>query len=88
MIYLQEANGELSLDTRTWSLKELFAQFSELYSWLNSIQEDIYGNETNTTDKALRAVSITRSFTLIFNIINNDLNFIYYYTPSKSRVLR
>lgn len=62
--YLQEANGELSLDSPTWSLKEFFAQFSELYSWLNSIQEDIYGNEENTTDKALRAVSITHSFFL------------------------
>lgn len=51
----QEANGELSLDARTWSSKEFYSQFSELYSWLNSIQEGIYGNETNITDKALRA---------------------------------
>lgn len=54
----QEANGELKVGTTsTWSLKEFYSQFSELYSWLNSVQEAIYGKEENITDKALRAVS-------------------------------
>lgn len=52
-----EANGDLIQGTpTTWSLKEFNAQFSELYSWLNSVQEAIYGKEENITDKALRAV--------------------------------
>lgn len=53
----QEANGDLIGGTGSmWSLKEFNAQFSELYSWLNSVQEAVYGKEENITDKALRAV--------------------------------
>ncbi|CAG9759325.1 unnamed protein product [Ceutorhynchus assimilis] len=51
----QELNGDLSINTGTWTLKEFYAQFSELYSWLNTVQETIYGKEENITDKALRA---------------------------------
>lgn len=55
----QEANGELIEGSGSvWSLKEFNAQFSELYSWLNSVQEAVYGKEENITDKALRAVSL------------------------------
>lgn len=51
-------DGDLTRHTGTWTLKEFYSQFSELYSWLNSVQETIYGKEENITDKALRAVSI------------------------------
>lgn len=54
---LQEASVDLSVDSEVWSLREFYAQFSELYLWLNSVQETIYGKEENITDKALRAVS-------------------------------
>lgn len=62
IIKLQEVDGDLSINTGTWTLKEFYAQFSDLYSWLNSVQETIYGKEENITDKALRAVCI-QSFT-------------------------
>lgn len=51
----QEVDGDLTRHTGTWTLKEFYSQFSELYSWLNSVQETIYGKEENITDKALRA---------------------------------
>ncbi|KAJ8926943.1 hypothetical protein NQ314_020795 [Rhamnusium bicolor] len=53
----QEVDGDLTRHTGTWTLKEFYSQFSELYSWLNSVQETIYGKEENITDKALRAVA-------------------------------
>lgn len=46
-------NGE----SQTWSFEEFCSQFSDLYSWLNSIQEAKYGTEENIMDKALRTVS-------------------------------
>ncbi|VEN62906.1 unnamed protein product, partial [Callosobruchus maculatus] len=51
----QEVNGDLSHQTGTWTLHGFNSHFSELYSWLNSVQETIYGKEENITDKALRA---------------------------------
>ncbi|KAL1493485.1 hypothetical protein ABEB36_011526 [Hypothenemus hampei] len=51
----QEVNGDLTEPTGTWTLKEFYAQFSELYSWLNSVQETIYGKEKNIIYKAFRA---------------------------------
>ncbi|XP_030748670.1 uncharacterized protein LOC115876834 [Sitophilus oryzae] len=56
----QEVNGDLSINTGTWTLKEFYSQFSELYSWLNSVQETIYGKEENITDKALRARCVNK----------------------------
>lgn len=56
----QELNGDLSIHTGTWTLKEFYAQFSELYSWLNSVQETIYGKEENITDKALRVRCVNK----------------------------
>ncbi|XP_066158030.1 klarsicht protein isoform X1 [Euwallacea fornicatus] len=56
----QEVNGDLSIHTGTWTLKEFYSQFSELYSWLNSVQETIYGKEENITDKALRARCVNK----------------------------
>ncbi|XP_069685606.1 klarsicht protein isoform X3 [Periplaneta americana] len=57
----KEASGELSWDegdvstnSYTWSFNEFLNQFSELYSWLNSIQEAVYGKEENVTDRNLR----------------------------------
>lgn len=59
-VCFQEANGDLTIEaTCTWSLNEFYSQFSELYSWLNSVQEAIYGREENITDKALRAVRVS-----------------------------
>ncbi|XP_017775038.1 PREDICTED: uncharacterized protein LOC108561554 [Nicrophorus vespilloides] len=74
----QDANCELSSDTNIWSIKELDAHFSELYSWLNSIQEKIYGHEDNVTDKTLRAICKTKllekqEFYNIFNEQGNKL---------------
>lgn len=61
----QEASGELSWDegdvaetSYTWSFNEFLNQFSELYSWLSSIQEAVYGKEENVIDRSLRVVSI------------------------------
>jgi hypothetical protein len=61
----QEANGELSWDegdvaatSYAWSFNEFLNQFSELYSWLSSIQEAVYGKEENVTDRSLRVVSV------------------------------
>ncbi|CAG2064220.1 unnamed protein product, partial [Timema podura] len=56
---LKEANGELSWDEqdvsqRPWTFNEFVSQFSELYSWLNNIQEAVYGKEENVTDRNLR----------------------------------
>jgi hypothetical protein len=72
MVMFQEANGELSWDegdvaatAYTWSFKEFLKQFSELYSWLNSIQEAVYGKEESVTDRSLRAVSVLFNNTLI-----------------------
>ncbi|XP_050314651.1 klarsicht protein [Anthonomus grandis grandis] len=56
----QEVNGDLASHTGTWTLREFYAQFSELYSWLNSVQETIYGKEENITDKALRARCVNK----------------------------
>ncbi|XP_025835588.1 uncharacterized protein LOC108733798 isoform X2 [Agrilus planipennis] len=50
----QEANGELNLD-KTWSLIEFYTKFSELYSWLNSVQEAIFSKELSEIDKELKA---------------------------------
>ncbi|XP_021925728.1 uncharacterized protein LOC110832755 isoform X2 [Zootermopsis nevadensis] len=57
----KEASGELSWDEKdvtaasyTWSFSEFLKQFSELYSWLNSIQEAVYGKEENVIDRSLR----------------------------------
>nr|CAD7431740.1 unnamed protein product [Timema monikensis] len=55
----KEANGELSWDEqdvsqRPWTFNEFLSQFSELYSWLNNIQETVYGKEENVTDRNLR----------------------------------
>ncbi|CAH1969128.1 unnamed protein product [Acanthoscelides obtectus] len=50
-----EVNGDLSRQTSTWTLHGFYSHFSELYSWLNSVQETIYGKQENITDKALRA---------------------------------
>lgn len=47
LIEFQEANGELSMDNRTWSLKEFYVQFSDLYSWLNSVHEVLHGAGDN-----------------------------------------
>jgi hypothetical protein len=65
MIIFQEANGELSWDegdvaetSYTWSFNEFLNQFSELYSWLSSIQEAVYGKEENVIDRSLRVVSV------------------------------
>lgn len=72
MVMFQEASGELSWDegdvaepSYTWSFNEFLKQFSELYSWLNSIQEAVYGKEESVIDRSLRAVSILLSSTLI-----------------------
>ncbi|XP_020287461.1 uncharacterized protein LOC109856518 isoform X2 [Pseudomyrmex gracilis] len=56
----KEANGELTWDetdvsTQSWNLKEISAQFSELYSWLRILQELVYSKEENLLDKSLRA---------------------------------
>jgi hypothetical protein len=65
VLMFQEASGELSWDegdvaaSYTWSFNEFLNQFSELYSWLNSIQEAVYGKEDNVTDRSLRVVSVT-----------------------------
>lgn len=40
-----------------WSLKEFDIQFSELYSWLNSVQEALSGKDINN-EEALRNVNI------------------------------
>jgi hypothetical protein len=73
MFMFQEASGELSWDegdvaapSYTWSFSEFLKQFSELYSWLNSIQEAVYGKEESVIDRSLRAVSILLSNTLTF----------------------
>ncbi|KAF5287453.1 hypothetical protein FQA39_LY15909 [Lamprigera yunnana] len=50
----QEANGELSMDSRMWSLKKFYVQFSELYSWLNSVQETFCGKEIDDNEESLR----------------------------------
>ncbi|KAK5639335.1 hypothetical protein RI129_011827 [Pyrocoelia pectoralis] len=50
----QEANGELSMDSRMWSLKKFYIQFSELYSWLNSVQETFCGKELDGNEESLR----------------------------------
>ncbi|XP_067013332.2 klarsicht protein [Anabrus simplex] len=58
----KEASGELSWDEDDvphkyiWSYKEFTIQFSELYSWLNSIQEAIYGKEENDVDHSERLI--------------------------------
>lgn len=64
---LQEVDGDLTRHTGTWTLKEFYSQFSELYSWLNSVQETIYGKEENITDKALRAVSIQIMLIMLYS---------------------
>ncbi|KAJ3639633.1 hypothetical protein Zmor_002979 [Zophobas morio] len=70
----QEANCDLSVDTGTWSLKEFYAQFSELYLWLNSVQETIYGKEENIVDKALRAhcVNVVREKSSLLALFNDQ----------------
>jgi len=72
VVMFQEASGELSWDegdvaapSYTWSFSEFLKQFSELYSWLNSIQEAVYGKEESVIDRSLRAVSILLNSTLI-----------------------
>ncbi|XP_049805441.1 klarsicht protein [Schistocerca nitens] len=56
----KEASGELSWDDQdvapalTWSFNEFINQFSEIYSWLNSIQEAVYGKEDSVMDQNLR----------------------------------
>jgi hypothetical protein len=66
MSIFQEASGDLSWDegdvaaaSYTWSFSEFLSQFSELYSWLTSIQESLYGKEENVTDRSVRVVSVT-----------------------------
>ncbi|XP_064215458.1 klarsicht protein [Tribolium castaneum] len=70
----QEANSDLCMDTGTWSLKEFYAQFSELYLWLNSVQETIYGKEENIRDKALRAhcVNVVREKSSMLTLFNDQ----------------
>ena len=72
MMMFQEASGELSWDegdvaapSYTWSFNEFLTQFSELYSWLNSIQEAVYGKEESVIDRSLRAVSVLFNSILI-----------------------
>ncbi|XP_011503753.1 PREDICTED: uncharacterized protein LOC105366864 [Ceratosolen solmsi marchali] len=55
----KEANGELAWDEGdvspvSWGLKEVSSQFSELYSWLQVLQELIYSKEENLLNKSLR----------------------------------
>ncbi|XP_031347043.1 uncharacterized protein LOC116173581 isoform X1 [Photinus pyralis] len=50
----QEANGELTMDSRMWSLKKFYIQFSDLYSWLNSVQETLCGKENGSNGESLR----------------------------------
>lgn len=63
LLSFKEANGELSWDDEdmaanyTWTLNELIDQFSELYSWLNSIQEAVYGKGGIVVDKNFKTVS-------------------------------
>lgn len=58
----QEASGDLSECNHTassdgeWSFNQFTAHFLELYSWLNSIQEAVYGKEETVTDRGLRTV--------------------------------
>ncbi|XP_023288000.1 uncharacterized protein LOC111673934 [Orussus abietinus] len=56
----KDANGDLAWDesdvsTLPWGLKEVSGQFSELYSWLDVLQELIYSKEENLLDRSLRA---------------------------------
>jgi hypothetical protein len=50
----------------TWSFNEFLNQFSELYSWLSSIQEAVYGKEENVIDRSLRVVSVYLMTLFIF----------------------
>ncbi|KAK4871667.1 hypothetical protein RN001_015791 [Aquatica leii] len=50
----QEANGELTMDSCMWSLKKFYIQFSELYSWLNSVQETFSGKEVDDNGESLK----------------------------------
>lgn len=58
----QEASGDLSVYNHAassdgdWSFNQFTAHFLELYSWLNSIQEAVYGKEETVTDRGLRTV--------------------------------
>jgi hypothetical protein len=76
MVIFQEASGELSWDegdvaetSYTWSFNEFLNQFSELYSWLNSIQEAVYGKEENVIDRSLRVVSVFYLFLIYLTAI-------------------
>ncbi|XP_052119593.1 uncharacterized protein LOC127748782 isoform X2 [Frankliniella occidentalis] len=66
----KEASGDLSVYTsgssrgssrdEDWSFAQLSAHFLELYSWLNSIQEAVYGKEETVADRALRTSHMER----------------------------
>lgn len=77
MIIFQEASGELSWDEEdvaetsyTWSFNEFLNQFSELYSWLSSVQEAVYGKEGNVTDRSLRVVSVIYLFLIYLTAVS------------------
>jgi hypothetical protein len=77
MVIFQEASGELSWDegdvadnSYTWSFNEFLNQFSELYSWLSSIQEAVYGKEENVIDRSLRVVSVIYLFLIYLTAIS------------------
>ncbi|XP_034253695.1 uncharacterized protein LOC117652712 [Thrips palmi] len=62
----KEASGDLSVYNHAassdgdWSFNQFTAHFLELYSWLNSIQEAVYGKEETVTDRGLRTSHMER----------------------------
>lgn len=87
----QDANCELSVGSHTWSLDEFNAQFSVLYSWLDRIQEKIYGNEDNVTNKTLRShckgkLTKKRPFYNIFKEQGGQLMMRYSLSEAKNEV--
>lgn len=78
VVCTQEASGDLSVYNHAastdgdWSFNQFTAHFLELYSWLNSIQEAVYGKEETVTDRGLRTVRSTGFRVISLSLFPND----------------
>lgn len=58
---LQEIDRDIqnNVAEEVWNLNQLVAEFSELCTFLNDVQDAVYSKTENVTNWALRAVSIS-----------------------------